>query len=385
MQASRFAPRLLCSSRLGRTNHRYHLHWRLSQHALFSTKRSKDKTTFVQQIKSAEAERVAALQEVDARSAQAGVPLEMVLSTVLERLPVVLPDVPEWEADFEALRQDAMAHSSKRYPTEILKTSAESKEAESWVYDILSRDTGKFGPAATDPEKYQSLVEQESTKAAVDRERESRGADGGAEELMDLYEGWDEPEGDIDWGTQVVETEGAKIQTDKFVPNPRVTEADKTNNTKSLDRCLSHRLYLIVQVKNELTNNMPAWRFPEETLDDIKERLTAAEVPVPSKLRDAAQSTVLSLCDDMEVYYVGNAPAGFNKFEYAPDVQKGRNKFGAQTYFYRAQSIEGNAQALEKNPDILDYAWITAEELQKFVGDVDNDPYWSYAKLLMED
>ena len=339
----------------------------------------------MQKIKTAEARRVAELAELDALSEQAGIPLEIALSTVLERLPVVLPDVPAWEAEFEALRQDVEDHSTKQYPTHILKTSAESKEAESWVYDILSRNTGKFGPAARDPDMYKSLLEAETSKAEVERERESRGADSAQEELMDLYEGWEEVEGDIDWGTQAVEVEGAEVQTEKFVPNPRITEADKTNNTKSLDRCLSRRLYLIVQVKDLLTNDQPAWRFPQERLEAIRERHLSNEAPVPTKLRDAAQSTLVSLLEDMELYYVGNAPSGYTKFKYVPKIQKKLNTFGAQLFFYRAQSIEGSSQALKDNPAVLDYAWITSDELPNFVGDVESDPYWAFARLLMEE
>ena len=46
---------------------------------------------------------------------------------------------------------------------------------------------------------------------------------------------------------------------------PRITDADRTGDVKSLDRMLQRNLYLLVQEKE---NGKDVWRFPQSTLDE---------------------------------------------------------------------------------------------------------------------
>ncbi|XP_071932685.1 uncharacterized protein [Coffea arabica] len=53
-----------------------------------------------------------------------------------------------------------------------------------------------------------------------------------------------------------------------YVPSPRVTEADKTNDKKSLERALDRRLYLLLYgTAYGSPSGKPTWHFPEKVYE----------------------------------------------------------------------------------------------------------------------
>ncbi|KAH0887427.1 hypothetical protein HID58_063523 [Brassica napus] len=83
-----------------------------------------------------------------------------------------------------------------------------------------------------------------------------------------------------------------------YVPTPRVTEAAKSNDRKSLYRALDKKLYLLVFGKPfEATSDKPVWHFPEKVYDS------------EPTLRKCAESALKSALGDLtHTYFVGNAP-----------------------------------------------------------------------------
>ena len=84
---------------------------------------------------------------------------------MLERLPVILPDLKPWEINFMELKQKRDVHRKKQYPTKQLRMNVvkdilleqEGKKldageeplphkVEPWVYRNLSRGTNQIGP-----------------------------------------------------------------------------------------------------------------------------------------------------------------------------------------------------------------------------------------------
>ncbi|CAM8999338.1 unnamed protein product [Rhodiola kirilowii] len=54
-----------------------------------------------------------------------------------------------------------------------------------------------------------------------------------------------------------------------YEPAPRITEADKTNDTKSLQRALDRRLYLLLYGDSySAPDGKPVWHFPEKVYED---------------------------------------------------------------------------------------------------------------------
>ncbi|KAG8076110.1 hypothetical protein GUJ93_ZPchr0006g41431 [Zizania palustris] len=54
-----------------------------------------------------------------------------------------------------------------------------------------------------------------------------------------------------------------------YMPAPRITEADKTNDRKSLQRALDNRLYLLLYGKAYgAPDTKPVWHFPEKVYEN---------------------------------------------------------------------------------------------------------------------
>ncbi|KAH9293773.1 hypothetical protein KI387_041023, partial [Taxus chinensis] len=85
-----------------------------------------------------------------------------------------------------------------------------------------------------------------------------------------------------------------------FMPAPRVTEADKLNDRRSLQRALDRRLFLIIHgTPYGASEDRPVWHFPE--------KLYAGE----ETLRKCAESALQSIIGCLSnVFFVGNAPCG---------------------------------------------------------------------------
>ncbi|KAF7133485.1 hypothetical protein RHSIM_Rhsim09G0104800 [Rhododendron simsii] len=85
-----------------------------------------------------------------------------------------------------------------------------------------------------------------------------------------------------------------------YVPAPRVTEADKTNDKRSLQRALDRRLYLLLYGKTvSAPHGRSVWHFPENVYKSEE------------TLRKCAESALLSVIGDLsDTYFVGNAPMG---------------------------------------------------------------------------
>ncbi|KAM7472245.1 hypothetical protein LguiA_010428 [Lonicera macranthoides] len=85
-----------------------------------------------------------------------------------------------------------------------------------------------------------------------------------------------------------------------YVPAPRVTEADKANDKRSLHRALDKRLYLLVYSDTYgAPSGKPVWHFPEKAYESEE------------TLRKCAESALKSVIGDLsQTYFVGNAPMG---------------------------------------------------------------------------
>ncbi|KAE8707994.1 Desiccation-related protein [Hibiscus syriacus] len=84
--------------------------------------------------------------------------------------------------------------------------------------------------------------------------------------------------------------QGKRCYQIDYVPAPRITEADKTNDRKSLQRALDRRLYLLLYGdSNGAPSGNPVWHFPE----------------------NCAKSALESVLGGLShTYFVGNAPMG---------------------------------------------------------------------------
>ncbi|XKL69606.1 hypothetical protein PGB90_007375 [Kerria lacca] len=146
--------------------------------------------------------------------------------------------------------------------------------------------------------------------------------------------------------TEVEDTGKKKLSA--FVSASKITEADKENNMKSLDRKLDkHLLYLI---KENIGQNM-LWILPHDTVKKTE------------SLRIAAERILREKCGvNIKAKFYGNAPCGVYKYKYPKIIREDSNsKIGAKIFFMKAQYLNGQIE--ESN--IPNYIWASREELSK--------------------
>ncbi|KAI5063624.1 hypothetical protein GOP47_0022171 [Adiantum capillus-veneris] len=152
-----------------------------------------------------------------------------------------------------------------------------------------------------------------------------------------------------------------------FEPAPRITEADKVNDRKSLQRALDRRLFLIVQgYPLGYSKEKLIWHFPERLYKNEETlRLCAESVLIPTAAKEE------------DVYYVGNAPCG-HFIETLSDL-KTKTPVTYKRFFFRSQLL-GNVRYKAWN--YKDYAWVTKEELLEYF-EVDLSAYMK--QMLVDD
>ncbi|TXG61497.1 hypothetical protein EZV62_012860 [Acer yangbiense] len=135
-----------------------------------------------------------------------------------------------------------------------------------------------------------------------------------------------------------------------YVPAPRITEADKTNDKKSLQRALDRRLYLLLFGNSYgAPGRKPVWHFPEKNYESEE------------TLRKCAESALKSVLGDLShTYFVGNAPMGhmvIQPTDKVPDVPSYKQ------FFFKSQVIATNKFQIGKCED---FVWVTKDELLEY-------------------
>ncbi|KAH0930897.1 hypothetical protein HID58_016624 [Brassica napus] len=131
-----------------------------------------------------------------------------------------------------------------------------------------------------------------------------------------------------------------------YVPAPRVTEADKNNDKKALDK----KLYLLVFGKPfGATSDKPVWHFPEKVYDS------------EPTLRKCAESALKSVLGDLtHTYFVGNAPMAhmaIQPTEETPDLPSYKR------FFFKCSVVAASKYNIS---NCEDFVWVTKDELLEF-------------------
>ncbi|OCH95296.1 hypothetical protein OBBRIDRAFT_884121 [Obba rivulosa] len=161
-------------------------------------------------------------------------------------------------------------------------------------------------------------------------------------------------------------SESSENQSDNVdEPMPRVSEADKKGDVRSLDRRMDRNLYLLVHAKDQ--KGKPRWRFPQGGREHGE------------LLHEAAKRDLFAECGDhMDAWIVSRNPIGVYEPPLPADTEA---EVIPKTYifFYKAHILAGQVQPDGKN--ILDFAWLTKEELESRV----DKEYWLAIKDILSD
>ncbi|KAL7590873.1 uncharacterized protein LOC111894550 [Lactuca sativa] len=134
-----------------------------------------------------------------------------------------------------------------------------------------------------------------------------------------------------------------------FVPAPRITEADKTNDKRSLQRALDRRLYLLLYGDAYGSpKGQPVWHFPEKVYKSEE------------TLRKCAESALESVIGDLShTYFVGNAPMGHIA---TPPSEKNKDNSSFKRFFFKSQVVATNKLDIKSK----DFVWVTKDELLEY-------------------
>ncbi|WOL12086.1 54S ribosomal protein L17, mitochondrial [Canna indica] len=135
-----------------------------------------------------------------------------------------------------------------------------------------------------------------------------------------------------------------------YVPAPRITEADKTNDKRSLQRALDRRLYLLLYGSTYgASDDNAVWHFPEKVYENEE------------TLRLCAESALKSVIGGLNhTYFVGNAPMAHMVVEPKEDSQKPPS---LKRFFFKSQVIGTSNLHIGK---CKDFVWVTKDELMEY-------------------
>lgn len=129
-----------------------------------------------------------------------------------------------------------------------------------------------------------------------------------------------------------------KAELSKFQPASRTTDADRKNDTKSIERKLENSLTLLVE---QQIGNDKLFLLPQGNILNNE------------TLCDAAHRIIKERCGDrIHTMIYGKAPCGFYKYKYPKEVRNAT--VGAKVFFYRAILKSGQVDANCGNFEWLD-------------------------------
>eukprot|EP00008_Paramoeba_atlantica_P013794 CAMPEP_0201496900 /NCGR_PEP_ID=MMETSP0151_2-20130828/62445_1 /ASSEMBLY_ACC=CAM_ASM_000257 /TAXON_ID=200890 /ORGANISM="Paramoeba atlantica, Strain 621/1 / CCAP 1560/9" /LENGTH=186 /DNA_ID=CAMNT_0047887071 /DNA_START=201 /DNA_END=761 /DNA_ORIENTATION=- len=140
------------------------------------------------------------------------------------------------------------------------------------------------------------------------------------------------------------------FESEGVYKRPRLTKADKENNTRSINRKMENRLYFIVKKDK--------WEFPTlewnsgETLRQTAERSNELHFP------------------EFSIYVLSNSPDAHHDSPKNEKIQR--------TFFYRCYHVEGKPVLGE---GVKDFAWVTKKELKDFL---EPEVYESLERMLVD-
>ncbi|EOD51563.1 putative 50s ribosomal subunit l30 protein [Neofusicoccum parvum UCRNP2] len=159
--------------------------------------------------------------------------------------------------------------------------------------------------------------------------------------------------------------QGGKKAESAERPLPRVTEADKAGDQKSLNRMLSRTLYLLVK------DGSGRWGFPQD-------RLVGRE-----NLYNAAERVLVHAGGvNMNTWVVGNHPIGHYQHKFQKKIQnadKGMEELGEKIFFMKARIMAGQANLAENKYGLADFKWLAKEEIEPVV----TAGYWGQVRDML--
>ncbi|KAI1631086.1 39S mitochondrial ribosomal protein L46-domain-containing protein [Biscogniauxia mediterranea] len=165
-----------------------------------------------------------------------------------------------------------------------------------------------------------------------------------------------------------VTEDGEKAAPDEVVPlerpMDRITEADKTNDVRRLDRKLDRSLYLVFRTSNG------KWQFP------------CADVPTDEHLHETAARVLEDAAGvNMNTWIVGRVPVAHLVNQPKFDEKSALIQRGEKIFFLKGRIMAGQADLKNNKLGLEDFNWLTKEELEEKL----DEKYFRAVKNMMAD
>jgi large subunit ribosomal protein L46 len=287
---------------------------------------------------------------------------------------------------------------------------------------VAARDVGFYNAYAADAWNDEELVGSQICEPADFVEKLCRDAEG--KPIVDIAK--DTPlkkqaelaADELGSGKRIVEEETVETEADdidvvtgesvrktekKIViprPLPRDTEADRTNDYKSLNRKLDRSLYLLIKRKDG------QWRFPEdrlygrENLHQVRDALALQPrltFPTNTLFTPQAAERILIQAGgiNMNTWVIANHPVGhfvarfaqpiLNKIlpnrrvQTSPPEAFEQEEYGERVFFMKTRIMTGQLNLAKNEYGDEEFQWLTKEEI---VGRVSED-YWHQVRNML--
>lgn len=330
-------------------------------------------------------------------------------SPVISRPPLITRDLTSFEQAYFLYQKrlnERLALPFSRYfyykkgtPADVeWKRKAKNRKT-------AARDIGVYSGYGDEAWNDEVMIGDETGSTDAQREALIRDAEGreilAAEAVGDKEANKEAVTGDAKLG------EGSKKDLELQVqrPMPRVTEADKANDTLSLNRKLDQTLYLVVKDKDG------RWRFPEDRLyagenllqvcHDLPHSIQRTHTD-PTLPKAAERTIIQSAGVNMNTWIVGNHPVGHYQYDYqnpsvrtlthhevapeeaasVPAVQKTTQlELGEKVFFMKVRIMAGQADLSKNLFGLQEFKWLSKGEIEGVV----TRKYWSDVKGMLMD
>ena len=167
-------------------------------------------------------------------------------------------------------------------------------------------------------------------------------------------------------------------------PLPRITEADRTGDTKNLDRSLQRTLYLLVR-----NGEKGKWWFPSdglvgrESLHTVSDHFYIFIWAWLNNITQAAERIIVHAGGvNMNTWVVGNIPLGHFVLNYSKskeDKEKSQEFRGEKFFFMKGRIMAGQANLENNKLGLTDFQWLAKDEIQKLLTPQD----WNAVKNIL--
>ncbi|KAF9136122.1 54S ribosomal protein L17 mitochondrial [Mortierella sp. 14UC] len=258
----------------------------------------------------------------------------IVAGAVLSRQPLILRDLTPFEKEYFLYQKNLERDHAAAFGADFYFKKGSVAERR-WKQQEAERQAQASGSSA-------------STGAGAKGSKSSKGAAG---EVPD----------------EVTEEDRVAALEAKIQFNDRITDADRKNDVRSLERALARTLYLIVKKPRD----QHTWQFPQ------------GGVRVCENLQEATGRELSEECgSNMDLWFVGRVPIGHYQYNFPKDfVAKSDTPTvkGAKVFFMKAHIFAGQVQV--DNKEIVDFAWVTKQEMKDYVA----PEYYEAVKDMLSD